>query len=277
MKIKTLFVGLVSLLFIILVACADNNEDALDPQINEQDREANISNIFTDLTSEEYPHTQPVKIQDRIEAKYEFRRFGGDNNQQNNTRNQQNDSWWQNQQRENDNQGDEQTQQNQDNENQQPQAQQDQQQQQQQQEPEAQQEQQQDQQQQTDGDMNEFESTVIDLTNGERSRVGLSELQPDTSLGEVAREKSRDMEDKDYFSHTSPTYGSPFDMMRDFGVSYQTAGENIAQGQPTPQEVVDAWMNSQGHRENILNDKFTHIGVGYIKSGHHWTQMFIAK
>ena len=85
------------------------------------------------------------------------------------------------------------------------------------------------------------------------------------------------MQKNGYFSHTSPTYGSPFDMMRDFGVSYRTAGENIAQGQRTPQEVVNAWMNSAGHRKNILNGNFTHIGVGYEASGNHWTQMFIGK
>jgi uncharacterized YkwD family protein len=93
----------------------------------------------------------------------------------------------------------------------------------------------------------------------------------------VAQKKSVDMAQNNYFSHTSPTYGSPFDMMRDFGVTYRTAGENIAQGQRTPQEVVNAWMNSAGHRQNILSTNFTHIGVGYEKSGNHWTQMFIGK
>jgi len=89
-----------------------------------------------------------------------------------------------------------------------------------------------------------------------------------------------DMRDKNYFSHQSPTYGSPFSMMKNFGISYRTAGENIAAGQQTPQEVVTAWMNSPGHRANILNKSFTHIGVGYAKGGsygHYWTQMFIGK
>jgi uncharacterized protein YkwD len=89
--------------------------------------------------------------------------------------------------------------------------------------------------------------------------------------------KSADMQQHDYFSHTNPTYGSPFDMMRDQGVSYRSAGENIAQGQRTPQEVVQAWMNSEGHRKNILSRDFTHIGVGHDPNGHHWTQMFIQK
>ena len=64
-------------------------------------------------------------------------------------------------------------------------------------------------------------------------------------------------------------------MMKDFGVSYRSAGENIAMGQRTPSEVVTAWMNSPGHRANILNSSFTRIGVGYVPAGNYWTQMFI--
>lgn len=118
---------------------------------------------------------------------------------------------------------------------------------------------------------------VIDLTNAERKRNGLPALKADSQLSGVAQKKSEDMRQNNYFSHTSPTYGSPFDMMRDFGVSYKTAGENIAQGQQSPQEVVQAWMNSEGHRKNILSQDFTHIGIGYDSNGHHWTQMFIGK
>ncbi|MBO1514653.1 SCP-like extracellular protein [Metabacillus sp. BG109] len=118
---------------------------------------------------------------------------------------------------------------------------------------------------------------VIELTNAERRKNGLSDLKGDTKLSGVAQKKSEDMRQNHYFSHTSPTYGSPFDMMRDFGVTYKTAGENIAQGQQTPQQVVQAWMNSEGHRKNILSKDFTHIGVGYDQNGHHWTQMFIGK
>jgi uncharacterized YkwD family protein len=118
---------------------------------------------------------------------------------------------------------------------------------------------------------------VIDLTNAERRKNGLSDLKGDTKLSGVAQKKSEDMRQNHYFSHTSPTYGSPFDMMRDFGVTYKTAGENIAQGQQTPEQVVQAWMNSEGHRKNILSKDFTHIGVGYDQNGHHWTQMFIGK
>jgi uncharacterized YkwD family protein len=118
---------------------------------------------------------------------------------------------------------------------------------------------------------------VIDLTNQQRKQNGLPALTADTQLNGVAQKKSADMQQNNYFSHTSPTYGSPFDMMRDFGVTYKTAGENIAQGQRTPQEVVNSWMNSAGHRKNILSRDFTHIGVGYDPTGHHWTQMFIGK
>lgn len=125
--------------------------------------------------------------------------------------------------------------------------------------------------------LSDFESTVVELTNAVRQKEGLPELQVDTPLSRIARLKSRDMLTNDYFSHASPTYGSPFTMMRDFGVTYRTAGENLAHGQRTPEQVVDAWMNSEGHRANILNSEFTHIGVGFVKSDYYWTQMFIEK
>lgn len=125
--------------------------------------------------------------------------------------------------------------------------------------------------------VSQAQARVIELTNAQRRQNGLPELKADTQLNSVAQRKSVDMMQNNYFSHTSPTYGSPFDMMRDFGVTYNTAGENIAQGQKTPEQVVDSWMKSPGHRQNILNPKFTHIGVGYEPSGHHWTQMFIGR
>ncbi|MFS0654333.1 CAP domain-containing protein [Bacillus sp. 179-C3.3 HS] len=128
-----------------------------------------------------------------------------------------------------------------------------------------------------DSSLNAFEQEVVELTNKERAKQGLKALSIDTKLSKSARAKSQDMKDKNYFSHTSPTYGSPFDQMKAFGITYKTAGENIAQGQRTPQEVVTAWMNSEGHRANILNKNYTHIGVGYVKDGHYWTQQFIGK
>lgn len=125
--------------------------------------------------------------------------------------------------------------------------------------------------------MNEFASKVISLTNRERSRRGLSTLKVSKSLSGVARQKSEDMQEKNYFSHTSPTYGSPFNMMREFNVSFESAGENIARGQQSPKQVVDAWMNSKKHRKNIMDESFTHIGVGYTSDGNYWSQMFIEK
>ncbi|MFJ7405910.1 MULTISPECIES: CAP domain-containing protein [unclassified Lysinibacillus] len=129
----------------------------------------------------------------------------------------------------------------------------------------------------TTSDVNAFEQEVVKLTNAERTKAGLKALQTDDKLMAAAREKSQDMQSKKYFSHTSPTFGSPFDRMKALGITYKSAGENIAQGQRTPQEVVQAWMDSPGHRANILNATYTHIGVGYVKSGNYWTQQFIQK
>ncbi len=120
-----------------------------------------------------------------------------------------------------------------------------------------------------------YELEVVRLTNVERSKNGLKALTNNWELQRVAQYKSRDMTDKNYFSHTSPTYGSPFDMMKHFGIKYSSAGENIAKGQKTPQQVVTAWMNSSGHRANILNANYTQIGVGYDSRANTWTQMFI--
>ncbi|UOQ46517.1 SafA/ExsA family spore coat assembly protein [Halobacillus salinarum] len=125
-----------------------------------------------------------------------------------------------------------------------------------------------------------IEQQVIDLTNQERTSRGLPALKEDWQLSRVARYKARDMASNGYFSHTSPTYGSPFQMMSDFNISYRSAAENIAAGQRTAQEVVNGWMNSSGHRKNILNRNLTHIGVGYAKGGSYgtyWSQMFISK
>jgi uncharacterized YkwD family protein/spore coat assembly protein SafA len=121
---------------------------------------------------------------------------------------------------------------------------------------------------------------VLKIVNEQRHSAGLKPLEMDWELERVARVKSQDMADKGYFSHQSPTYGSPFDMMKQFGISYKMAGENIASGQRTPDEVMTSWMNSPGHRANILKPEYTHIGVGYYRGGsygHMWTQMFITK
>ncbi|MDR0930278.1 MAG: SafA/ExsA family spore coat assembly protein [Clostridiales bacterium] len=123
-----------------------------------------------------------------------------------------------------------------------------------------------------------IEQQVIDLTNNERTKAGLAPLKANWELSRVARYKSQDMIDKNYFSHTSPTYGSPFDMMKQFSISYRAAGENIAYGQRSPAEVVNAWMGSSGHRANILSNNYTEIGVGVAQKSngqYYWTQMFI--
>ena len=123
----------------------------------------------------------------------------------------------------------------------------------------------------------DIEQQVVDLVNKERAAYGLKPLSVDWEVARVAEHKSQDMLNKNYFSHTSPTYGSPFEMLKNYGIKYRSAGENIAKGQRSAGEVVNAWMNSSGHRANILNSSYTHIGVGYVSNGHYWTQLFIQK
>jgi len=125
-----------------------------------------------------------------------------------------------------------------------------------------------------DASVHSYEQEVVRLVNAERAKHGLAALTEDWELARVARYKSQDMHDRRYFDHVSPTYGTPFEMMRAFGIRYRTAGENIAMGYRTPAAVVQAWMDSAGHRANILNASYTKIGVGYVASGHYWTQHF---
>ena len=120
-----------------------------------------------------------------------------------------------------------------------------------------------------------YEQEVVRLVNAQRAQNGLKPLAENWELSRVARYKSADMASRRYFSHESPTYGSPYQMMRSFGISFRSAGENIAYGQRTPAAVVSAWMNSSGHRANILSSSYTQIGVGYHEAGNYWTQMFI--
>jgi len=117
-----------------------------------------------------------------------------------------------------------------------------------------------------------YAQQVVTLVNQERAKVGLSALTSDSLLNTVAYDKAKDMAVNNYFSHTSPTYGSPFDMMKAYGVKYSYAGENIAAGQKTPQEVMQAWMNSAGHKANILSPNYKKIGVGYYNG--EWVQEF---
>ncbi len=130
----------------------------------------------------------------------------------------------------------------------------------------------------TNMNIKEMEQEVVRLVNLERRKRGLQPYTHNQKLSQVARTKSEDMKDKNYFSHTSPTYGSPFEMMKRFGIKFTAAGENIAKGQRTPQKVMQTWMNSPGHRKNILSNSFTQIGVGLARDSRgvtYWTQMFI--
>ena len=127
----------------------------------------------------------------------------------------------------------------------------------------------------TDAAVRAYEQEVVRLVNAERAKYGLAALEEDWELSRVARYKSQDMHDERYFSHTSPTYGTPFEMIRAFGLSYRAAGENIAVGYATPAAVVAGWMASEGHRANILSSSYTKIGVGYVADGSYWTQQFI--
>lgn len=127
-------------------------------------------------------------------------------------------------------------------------------------------------------DIKSVENEVIRLVNIERSKNGLMSLKANWQLSRCARYKSQDMINKNYFSHNSPTYGTPFDMMKSFGLNYSAAGENIAKGQRSAKEVMNAWMNSPGHRSNILSPSYMEIGVGLAKDSagrSYWTQMFI--
>lgn len=123
------------------------------------------------------------------------------------------------------------------------------------------------------------EQEVFDLINAKRVANGLAILKIDDELQNVARIKAKDMVDNNYFSHNSPIYGSPFDMIKNFGIRYKTAGENIA-GNSSNSGAVNAWMNSEGHRDNILNSSFNYTGVGVVKSpkyGKVYVQMFMGK
>ncbi|MBQ9280009.1 MAG: SH3 domain-containing protein [Clostridia bacterium] len=123
------------------------------------------------------------------------------------------------------------------------------------------------------------EKELLELINEQRRAYGLSNLVFDSELQRVAKAKAQDLVANNYFSHNSPTYGSPFDMMKSFGISYKTAGENIA-GNSTLKGAVTAWMNSSGHRENILNNAYNYTGIGIVDSpkyGKVMVQMFIGK
>ena len=132
---------------------------------------------------------------------------------------------------------------------------------------------------QTTSALTEDEQEVFNLINEKRKANGLSLLVMDDELQNVARVKAKDMVDNNYFSHNSPTYGTPFEMIKSFGITYKAAGENIA-GNSSNIGAVNAWMNSEGHRANILSNNYNYTGVAVVNSpvyGKVYVQMFMGK
>lgn len=123
----------------------------------------------------------------------------------------------------------------------------------------------------------DWEQKVAELTSQERTKHGLAPLKWDDKLGKMARFKSEDMAQLKVISHDSPTYGGLLELFAKFRVLYKMCAENVAQGQTSPEQVVESWMNSPGHRKNILTPQFTHIGVGLDPNGFYWTQEFMQK
>ncbi|KZS48487.1 SCP-like extracellular [Paenibacillus glucanolyticus] len=121
-------------------------------------------------------------------------------------------------------------------------------------------------------DSSQFAQQVLDLVNKERSKAGLGSLTMDEELSKMAMAKAEDMYDNNYFDHNSPTHGSPMDMMKEYGITYNSAGENIAKGQTSPSQVMKDWMNSPGHKANILNKSYTKIGIAFYNN--EWVQEF---
>ena len=122
-----------------------------------------------------------------------------------------------------------------------------------------------------------FKNEVLRLVNIERAKEGLCSLTMDSKLSKVAQIKSQEMVDYNYFAHNSPVSGTPFELMKSHGITYKVAGENLAKAYSNPEDVVKAWMDSAGHRKNIMNPRFTHLGMGIAKTSsgvHYWAQMF---
>jgi uncharacterized YkwD family protein len=134
------------------------------------------------------------------------------------------------------------------------------------------------QQQELDG-VNAEEVKMLELINAERAKVGVKPLKLDPQLVKIARIKSQEMIEKNYFNHTSPTYGDPFSMMKKFGIEYGYAGENLA-GNPSVENAHESLMASPGHKKNILSPNYTHVGIGIIEGGPYgkmFTQLFISQ
>ena len=125
----------------------------------------------------------------------------------------------------------------------------------------------------------QMELEIVRLVNQERANRGISQVVEDWEISRVARIKSQDMIDNNYFSHNSPIYGSPFEMLTSFRIPFTEAAENIASGQQSAEQAMNSWMNSSGHRSNILNTRYNKIGVGIARRGTtgplYFTQIFV--
>jgi len=128
---------------------------------------------------------------------------------------------------------------------------------------------------------NSLETEVFNRVNQERTKQGLKTLNCDSIAAQVAHQYSQYMCNAGFFSHFGPDGSTPSSRLKAAGATFIGCGENIAAGQPTPQMVMQSWMNSSGHKANILSTKWSHIGVGYVScSGgmkHYWTQDFLKK
>lgn len=122
----------------------------------------------------------------------------------------------------------------------------------------------------------QYQKDVLNLMNRERKARGMEPLKLDETLNKLAIMKSNDMVKNKYFSHTSPVYGTPYDMLKKYNVQFMAAAENIAAGQRDPKTVMRSWMSSSGHRKNILNPRYTKVGIGKDSSNSSvWTEIFI--
>lgn len=128
-------------------------------------------------------------------------------------------------------------------------------------------------------DLSENEKKLLSLINDERKKNNLSELIIDENLQNVARLKAKDLVENNYFSHISPTFGTPFEMLKNNGINYKTASENIA-GNSSIEGAVSSWMNSESHKKNILSNEFNYTGLAVVDSiayGNIVVELFVGK
>ncbi|MDO4304039.1 MAG: CAP domain-containing protein, partial [Bacillota bacterium] len=126
----------------------------------------------------------------------------------------------------------------------------------------------------SEGEVHPYVLRIVELVNEERAKAGLNPVTLDMAAATAAKVRAQEIVSS--FSHTRPNGSSFATALKEQGVSYRTAGENIAWGQRSPEAVMEGWMNSSGHRANILKESFTHIGVGYYQENgvNYWTQLF---